>query len=945
MLKRNWKFDAERGVGVRRNGALEGRSPGFEDGNSFIDSTGDAPAWGPAGESDDACNDALLAGGATSNTGSSTTRSNTSTSGTTGGTLSGGTIQSGLIINVTYDASCANAPAGFETGVAAVVSYFEGHFTNPITLNIAVGYGEVDGQALGSALGESQYYVDSFSYSQVMNALKADGATGSAILPASDPTNGGTYWLSQADAKALGLLSTTGTDGYVGFSSSYTFSYNDSNGVPAGQYDFFGTVAHEISEVMGRETMNGQSFAGTTAYAPLDLFHYSSAGVRDFSGSQAGYFSVNGGTTNLHSFNTNPGGDYGDWASTGPDAFNAFSGSGVVNPVSAADLTEMNVIGWNPVSVGPQISSVAATAGDYNAGKTLTLTLDMSEAVNVSGNPTLTLNDGGTGTYAGGAGTNVLTFSYTVGAGQNTSALAVTAVSGTITDTSGNPLLTTNLPETFAGVIIDTTTPTVVQATASPGSGVEYLGNVVAFKLAFSEAVTVSGTPTLSLSDGGTATYAGGTGTSSLTFSYTVAATDAAVSALAIRAVNLPNGASIQDGAGNAANLSGALTSFSSLQVDPVAAGANVSAIAESPASGDLDTGKTVTLRLSLSGAVTVAGGIPMLSLNDAGAASFTGGSGTSALTFSYMVAAGQNTASLAATAVNLNGATVTSSGGSPVNLSLVGLAQSGPQIDTSPPTLSSASAAAGEYDAGEVLALTLDFSEAVTVSGSPTLALNDGGTATYVSGARTAALTFDYTVTAGQNTSALALTGINGTIDDLAGNPLGAASLPFAGVVIDTTAPTIRSVAEKLAPTGKAIIVTLDMGEAVTVAGGPPTLSLSNGGTATYASGSGTSALAFKYKIQPRQSTSGVTVTAVNLNGSTLDDTAGNAANLSLSGVTQSSLSVAGNLESPVEQTLAQLGSYIASTFPPPGFGGGTPLNDLSVGPSQALPLAAGRL
>ena len=57
---------------------------------------------------------------------------------------------------------------------------------------------------------------------------------------------------------------------------------------------------------------------------------------------------------------------------------------------------------------------------------------------------------------------------------------------------------------------------------------------------------------------------------------------------------------------------------------------------------------------------VTVAGGTPTLTLNDGGTATYTGGSGTSALTFSYTVGAGQNTASLAATTVNLNGATVT---------------------------------------------------------------------------------------------------------------------------------------------------------------------------------------------------------------------------------------------------------------------------------------------
>ena len=66
-----------------------------------------------------------------------------------------------------------------------------------------------------------------------------------------------------------------------------------------------------------------------------------------------------------------------------------------------------------------------------------------------------------------------------------------------------------------------------------------------------------------------------------------------------------------------------------------------------------------MTLTVNLSEAVTVAGGTPTLTLNDGGTATYTGGSGTNALTFSYTVAAGQNTADLAVTAVNLNAATV----------------------------------------------------------------------------------------------------------------------------------------------------------------------------------------------------------------------------------------------------------------------------------------------
>ena len=111
-----------------------------------------------------------------------------------------------------------------------------------------------------------------------------------------------------------------------------------------------------------------------------------------------------------------------------------------------------------------------------------------------------------------------------------------------------------------------------------------------------------------------------------------------------------------------------------------------ISSLIKSPSSGDLDAGKTVTFTLNFNEAVTVAGGTPALTLNDGGTATYTGGSDSSALTFSYSIAAGQNIANLAATAVNLNSATVKDGAGNAANLSLSGLTQSGPQIDTTPP-------------------------------------------------------------------------------------------------------------------------------------------------------------------------------------------------------------------------------------------------------------------
>jgi hypothetical protein len=94
--------------------------------------------------------------------------------------------------------------------------------------------------------------------------------------------------------------------------------------------------------VGGRISIFGHSFT------PLDLFHFSASHTRTFSGTTPGYFSVNNGVTNLENFNTNPAGDYGDWSSAkGVDAFNAFATTGQAEPVSTADLTALDVIGWN----------------------------------------------------------------------------------------------------------------------------------------------------------------------------------------------------------------------------------------------------------------------------------------------------------------------------------------------------------------------------------------------------------------------------------------------------------------------------------------------------------------------------------------------------------------------------------------------------------------------
>jgi hypothetical protein len=264
-----------------------------------------------------------------------------------------------------FDQSISTLPTGFVAAINYVVSYFDALFTNDVTVTINVGYGEVNGQAMSAnALGESlpafdgnAGYIPFESYSSVRNALVAQSAPGSATLPTSAPAGApANLATTQAEAKALGLLANNGSlDGNVGFSSAPNiFSYAPNVTPPSNEYYFVGVVEHEFSEIMGRDSFLDLS----NAYSPMDLYRYSAPGVRQFTTAASSYFSVNGGQSNLDSWNnfqTGNSGDLGDWApSAGNDAVDDNSNPGVINAFTATDITLMNALGWTSQSTTSQ---------------------------------------------------------------------------------------------------------------------------------------------------------------------------------------------------------------------------------------------------------------------------------------------------------------------------------------------------------------------------------------------------------------------------------------------------------------------------------------------------------------------------------------------------------------------------------------------------------------
>jgi len=205
--------------------------------------------------------------------------------------------------------------------------------------------------------------------------------------------------------------------------------------------------------------------------------------------------------------------------------------------------------------------------------------------------------------------------------------------------------------------------------------------------------------------------------------------------------------------------------------------------------------------------------------------ANYLSGSGSTALTFRLTVASGELDADGVAlgTAIDLNGSTLRDTAGNGAATTLNGTASTaGVLIDAIDPSVTAVDVPAdGAYRAGQVLSFTVDTSKAVTVDttgGTPRLVLDVGGAsafATYVSGSGSNALVFQYTVPAGSNDAdgiaVGSLQANGGSVHDAAGNTMpltlqGVAST--AGVVVDTTAPTVVGITRMDAtPTSSATV------------------------------------------------------------------------------------------------------------------------------------------
>jgi hypothetical protein len=267
-------------------------------------------------------------------------------------------------INLEYDSQARAAPQSFRDAIQAAANVLDASFSDNITINISVGYGEINGtpeSSGGASAGPSTGVYD--SYSQVRSWLSQNAAaevqSGATALPTGTSIQGQSQvvvW--RAQEKLLGQVSAsdTGLDGEAGFATDISTNLLE------------GVALHELTHAMGRV---GYSGAQPDIF---DLYRFRSAGTYLFGNAEptaaASYFSLDGGKTDLadYGMTSDPSDFLNSSGRTPNDPFNEFYNAATSQSLSHIDILQMEALGFHaaPTTNAAPSLTISATTGTTN---------------------------------------------------------------------------------------------------------------------------------------------------------------------------------------------------------------------------------------------------------------------------------------------------------------------------------------------------------------------------------------------------------------------------------------------------------------------------------------------------------------------------------------------------------------------------------------------------
>jgi hypothetical protein len=200
-------------------------------------------------------------------------------------------------IQLQFGPTVDSAQPGFTDAFTFAATELGGLLTNPGTVTIHVENMYTSritpgpGRSAGGPSGGITLTYDNLVAELRANADSQVDQQVLATLPTTAPAPGTTYYITPAQEKAWGILppEANGIDGYITIGSGGPFTTDPNARVVDGKLDLIGIAELEITHVLGRGSA---------------LTSYSAPGV--LATSEARYFSIDGGKTNLATYGVYP---------------------------------------------------------------------------------------------------------------------------------------------------------------------------------------------------------------------------------------------------------------------------------------------------------------------------------------------------------------------------------------------------------------------------------------------------------------------------------------------------------------------------------------------------------------------------------------------------------------------------------------------------------------